>query len=1149
MQFANELELAHAFAQSGQLALWLGESWRALGDREELAAIAAKDWIGVWSEAGDPTLATSMAKLWSDQRRPREVVEVPDTLPEVLGADFRYADFCPYMYLNGRADRDDPLDDITRSDSRVDKIRQLGRLQSGILLIAGAPGPVDALKTVAQAGVRADQLRRIVVLGFSHGELEQPYSEFQLKHRALSGKAAFWPGQLTELINRLATLESPGEDVAVRLGGTVVPLAPLLRQEPPVTQDYAILTTRDVAPMAQPDENDAELLARLLSGTGLPWRSIARGFSWDGRPEHALWRMRLTEAIDTVSEGTKKIVVVDFDVEAGSGATVLLSQLAVYAASRNCPTMFHLAADCEQSYPRLRTFLTDLYRDQAAPDANLPAVIFFDVDSGWADVNGHLETLPGRLHRDGRRAVLVRARQIGRTTVARKRKSKPTREVDYVQVEQPLREHLSDQSSLALAKWLEGQFQRLDAGALPPMWFAQLRSLSSASGCPLLIAISLLLPDHFRAVARLGDRVVARLERAVQALEAQRSDHSAAHDVADNRPLIDSIRIGLACGAPTSVEKGHLYSLVIVLAAFGCIRMSVPRRVLAHLAGINPADILTTVVSLERAGLALSRNSAASDNAYSASMRFCTSAGAVQLVHHEYGRLFLESVSSTPTTVPLPSCVGIAGAVLDEVKAAIEAGELGRNALGLLKPVFLHLRPGDEDDRAFAEQLVQRFLRVQREKGLDAAEHREFADEERSFRRWQWQNRHMILSCFEWVPRALLQSSASILHSRAITSAKCTYDEDPNQARPLYTSAEDDLIAALELEGESRSDNPVHMLSTLGMVYVHWARMERRYGDAARVPELDELAEKTLREAQSLQLDSAYPAYHLAVHKIDTAEYLLGLDSAAAREGAANHIAEALELLSGEPEPNFRVEWDELFARAVRLLGENGEAVVEQLKRERNILGWALAALRELNGEFPRQRDVELKEGWLASAERILNEGFSQPGIVPTPIAHLLRYAVFSFCAAREQDPAFDVRLQFLRPVVPSRYFDDGPVWQFDYGMLCYQNGEYEEGAKTFRELRRGQKYFYVSNDRAVSLTEGPNSLTPREFTLQVQSIDNRTGQGWARIARPRPFPDPVPFTVRAFESRGIRMPIRATRPCHITIRPAGPFAEPVIKR
>ena len=1143
MQEANVLEIAQAFSQLGQAALWLGESWEAPTDGDDIAIIASNDWIGVWSDSRNPTLAEEMERLWQDGGRPRQLVQVPDTLEEALGSSFRFSDFAPYMYLNGKGEADDPLDPITREDSRLDKIRQLGRAQGCVLLIEGATGCSEAIQTAIRAGRRAPDVRRIVLLGQDPGECEQELQSHHDQVTTLVAKMAAYPGSLVDLIRSALSLTVSTADEVVRVGDVDVPLSPLLRQEPPITQDYAVLRASDITPGEQEGEDPSQLLMSLLAGTALPWRSIARGFAWDGRPERMQWQKELSDAIRRIRHNENKIIVIDADVEPGSGATVLLCQLAVAAAVEGCPTLFHLASDSGLAYTRLRTFLTDLYRGVSGPNALCPTVIVFDADTFWSDIYGHLDSLPQRLNRDGRRAVIIRAHQTSGFWAESHRPRRSTAEISYVHMENPIRERLSTPDALNLAGWLERTYRTINDGdTLPSGWYRRFENLSREAGCPLLVAISLLLVERYRKAARLGDRLVSRIDRVVNALDT-------AHDTVpfskeDKDGVSQSLR-RMEIGFPLNADRETFYSLAIVLAAMGCLRTAIPRRVATRLAGVDPTEALNVIVMLERVGLVLSREPAQALPWVSSGGSYRTKPASVQLAHHAYGKLLLESlVHRDDATVQMND---IARSILSEARST--GSELGPKALQLLRPILSNLRPGNEDDREFGEQVVQRFLRVQRERDLNDDKNPLAADE-RIFRRWQWSRRREILAAYEWIPNELTRTSVSILHSRAITEAKCTLHETPEQARPLYMKAEDDLIAALEMDKEFHGDNPAFMLNTLGGVYVHWARMEREHGDPkGRVRELGELAEDTLREAQSKQLDSAYPAYYLALHKVETAKDLLTSNTSDDTEKAGVCLAKALELLSGEPEPSFRTQWNELFRKAVTFLGEQGWAVITSLKKEGKHLGWALEALHALNGEFPRERSPEIGESELSRAWELIEESFSSVRGEAPAITRLLRYCVFSVRELRLTEPAYDLRLKFLEPIVDSKYYRDEPVLQFDYGMLLFQTGRFNEGADIFTQLRRGQRFFYVPNDRSVTLSQAPNSLTPREFRMQVQNVDSRTGQGWARVGYPDKIPTPVPFGVRAFEGRGHRITPRAMIPCNITIRPAGPFAVPVIAK
>jgi hypothetical protein len=361
MQEANLLEIAQGLSQLGRVALWLGNEWEAPSADEDVATIVAQDWIGVWAESTDPRLAQEMESAWRDGGRPRQVVQVPNMLEEALGSSFRFADFAPYMYLNGRDGEDDPLDPTTREDSKVDKIRQLGRVQGGLLIVAGVADCADAVNAAILAGRRAPDIRRIVILGHDSSTCTVATEATPDRDDAHVAKMVAYSGGLVELLRDIESLVAPAQEEVVRIGDARVPLVPLLRHEPPITQDYAVLRTSDVSPSPRQGEEPSDLLVELVAGSAQPWRSIARGFVWDKRPERAEWQQLLSDAIQRIRSNKNKVVVLDVDVEPGAGTTVLLSQLAVAAAVDGCPTLFHLAVDIGVAYNRLRTFLTDLF--------------------------------------------------------------------------------------------------------------------------------------------------------------------------------------------------------------------------------------------------------------------------------------------------------------------------------------------------------------------------------------------------------------------------------------------------------------------------------------------------------------------------------------------------------------------------------------------------------------------------------------------------------------------------------------------------------------------------------------------------------------------------------------------------------------------
>jgi hypothetical protein len=157
----------------------------------------------------------------------------------------------------------------------------------------------------------------------------------------------------------------------------------------------------------------------------------------------------------------------------------------------------------------------------------------------------------------------------------------------------------------------------------------------------------------------------------------------------------------------------------------------------------------------------------------------------------------------------------------------------------------------------------------------------------------------------------------------------------------------------------------------------------------------------------------------------------------------------------------------------------------------------------------------------------------------------VLRYALFSAEPERLKTPAYRTRHDLLSRLIGSRYLDT-PIWLFDYAMLCFQVGQYADGADAFARLRKGKRFFEVSRDRSCWLTEHAESLKPVHVFLRIISVEVPEGKAWGRVEHPRRFRDPVPLSIPSFKTRGLIIQVGHSFPCQISLRPAGPFAEPV---
>ena len=87
------------------------------------------------------------------------MIEVPDRIEDVLGKHFSVADVCPHFYLNGRNNGDDLLSVRLRRISRDEKVQQLARLKTSVLVLAGYDSETKLAEHLEEITEAAPQCR------------------------------------------------------------------------------------------------------------------------------------------------------------------------------------------------------------------------------------------------------------------------------------------------------------------------------------------------------------------------------------------------------------------------------------------------------------------------------------------------------------------------------------------------------------------------------------------------------------------------------------------------------------------------------------------------------------------------------------------------------------------------------------------------------------------------------------------------------------------------------------------------------------------------------------------------------------------------------------------------------------------------------
>jgi hypothetical protein len=1142
-------EIGLALAR-GNVALWLGIDWESPSGPEDRDYLRRVDWLGIWSEArrigftevtGGQSTATSSGRM---------IVEVPNRIDDILGEHFSIAEVCPHFYLNGKGDKPDSLSDRQRRRSRDAKIEQLTRLRSTVLLIAGVTDPQaareallrDIYETLPDAPLIVligvpDPIKDTIVAGFPN---------------PLADKIVSVEFSLVELLKKVKERRQRlPERPSIRIGTLSVPLVGFLRSEPPLDQDFIIVTEQHVRE-AEPDEPEDRLLVELLSGTQPPWRAMAHNIQWDRALPH---RDEVRRQLHRLERGGPQVVCLNIPASPGAGLTVLLQEIAFDCGRAHFPTFIHRADNGMFNYDVLRTFLTDVYvqTGHANELQHVPAVLIFDAHSVEADTQGILQALPNRLARDGRRALIIRGiavRGVADLNVDFKKlhEVRPRKDSIHEDWLPFISSSLDSSQQSSLLEWAQLRFERLGQ-AMPPQSAHLIYNWDQQQpDVPLLICLYSILKGELRDAARLGRHLIQRLRNNLELSGVA----SPAMPPAGSEPLsgvvlqeaIARLRVtfGRLAKDDYTPSVDDVASTFIVLAAFGCLRIKSPRNVLSDVARVDRNTVHRTIALLEKCDLA------STDLPHDADPRavrtdtplapaaFYTVDESVGLRHPAYGRLIFDWLSQPDAADDLRFLN--AGGLTGEVLAGLDqTATIDDYPLGLLRPIFQSLKPNQAHVR-FAEDLSMRYLRLQKGRHHEA------------LTAWQWSNYDLIIRAFSWLPEQVVRQSASILHSRGITSYKtCRLNVSLADCRKRYQAAEADFGRAIDLARKGGSERPVNILTSLGLLYLGWADRERAEGNEAEWRALDRKVEDTLRGAlQEHPSDNPFAVFGLARYLVSRYQRIRQTASAnaSALSGAAQDLAEAVELLQGEPESYFEDEWDRLWTEVVGLLTDaDAESLIEILRSRRDELAYALAALRALTGWIPTGPTNEPAEvGDIRRAAEILHQASTTQLDKRCNLAQLLRYAVFSADPDRFLQPAFQTRYDLIAPLIGSRYLDQ-PVWLFDYAMLAFQVGQYAEGADAFSRLRKGQRFFEVSRDRGCPLTESPDSPNPRKVSLRVVSTEGSDAKGWGRVEYPIRFRDPVPFSVRAFTSRNKRVNVGTTVMCFIRLNPAGPFAEP----
>lgn len=427
--------------------------------------------------------------------------------------------------------------------------------------------------------------------------------------------------------------------------------------------------------------------------------------------------------------------------------------------------------------------------------------------------------------------------------------------------------------------------------------------------------------------------------------------------------------------------------------------------------------------------------------------------------------------------------------------------------LKLLGPLLSNLSAGSIGDIWLAEVLVASVLAP--------------AYEERYSGDWEWR-----LSAFDKIPPAIREQSKTILHHWG----RCLYLSalDPRSTPPVDISTQgsrlrlaiDKLKKTTEIERRpGRDEHPSHLFNTLGTAYSRYATfLEQTAGDRAAASEAWSNACKAFEQALATLPGANVEALLAFSRRLLThARASDGINTVPSQEGA-NEIAYALSLLDEAEEvlkdhPNPEPQWED------QLVSYRAEG-----------LGWLSSKLAQ---DFVRKlQDSESPElGYYCEARLALNDidtaGGRQKALAVFAKADnkgikLGHRALALRISLVRQDPVLGRDFALLRNLHRQLEADPSyirrPIDLFRYAVLCYQTGDYAEGAERFARLRehaRRSSLFPLSARDTWRSKEDPSR--PRITQVRVTRITTEwRAEGYVDdlnqtvVLRPRHFSPPT---------------------------------------
>lgn len=397
-----------------------------------------------------------------------------------------------------------------------------------------------------------------------------------------------------------------------------------------------------------------------------------------------------------------------------------------------------------------------------------------------------------------------------------------------------------------------------------------------------------------------------------------------------------------------------------------------------------------------------------------------------------------------------------------------------------------------------------------------------------------WRNRNEIIEAFKKIPDVIHESSRAINHHHGMVLWKTAkYDNVlSSQIRKERFKRSIELFdKSLKIPARTheRDEHPGHILTSRAYSLWHWS--QQLSDDPQKRSGLESESIDNFREAISKIPDNRYATYGLARSLITVCEQIT---DAVFVETKSAMVTEALDLLQGDPAPDFATNWFALRERAMRLIDEAAPAKFRVELRSRNEeAGYLLEAWAIIKGIL-QSASKEMIEGALS----YLDSAIENHNVNCTWRTYHLAYNLKRLHPEFQND--FYKNYQLLRTLEKSKGFTMKPRDLFEMGVLCFQLDMYKEGFKVFRTIRASGAHRNLELESQPFWSENASPYKPRLARLRVKRVETPY-KGWAYIEE---FNEDIPFRPAHFNPDGTLRSGEIMK-CYIRFMPSGPIAVP----